>query len=436
MHKAANNGITKALFVQLPLAMLVCISVACNKPAEQTVATSKPVPQTTITALIWAPDWPEEMQRIADQFSQENPTIKVDVQFMIGDSVEENLKPKIAANHLPDIISINPNAYAARLADQGIFIDLGETASWNNMLDSLKPDWTSSKRHYYGISGGVAATLMYYNREMFAKAGISKPPGNFEEFLEVCERLKKAGFIPIMWNGGFPNMLGNGPFSFGFANNVVAKNPDWKNKIAHGMLDLNTLEVAEIFERIKLVADRGYVQPGYMNTNYDDGIKLFTEGKTAMAFHGTWAAGLLMHGKGFTTGIFIPPWNDADQTVVPVIGNETGFAVCDTPNKQAALKFLDFMNGKGYAIQQNKRQNISPFKKTEGKIVSDPQILDYIAKVSQYPLTANPYYSSLPAETIEILHPLLLGVLFGKKTPQEAAYALDVSVKDEAKKND
>ncbi len=417
------------------LAML-CLS-ACSEQSDVAGADSKPPSQnqTIITALVWAPDWPEEMNQIAAEFMQRNPDIRVNVQFMIGNSVEENIKPKIASHNLPDLMSVNPNAYAAELADQGILAEVGTTAAWGNMLDSLKDDWTTTQGKHFGIAGGVAATVMYYNKEMFAKAQIRALPTNFDQFLAVCEQLKKAGFTPIMWNGGFPNTLGNGPFSSGFANNIVAKHQDWKSRINDGTLDLNTPDVADIFAKIKLVAQRGFAQKGYMETNYEEGIKLFTEGNTAMAFHGSWASGLLTNGKGFTTGTFLPPWNAPGKTVVPVIGSETGFALCETSNKAAASRFLEFMFGRGFPIQQNKRKNIPPLKTVQGKVVSDPQIIEYIKAASKYPVSASPYYSFLPANTIEMLHPLMQDVLFGKISPQQAARSLDESVKNEARKN-
>ena len=323
-----------AIFLTLALASCARKEESATSPVATNIL---PQTTTTITALVWAPDWPEQMHQIAAEFTKANPQIRVNVQFMIGNSVEENIKPKIASHNLPDLMSVNPNAYAAELADQGILADVSQSPVWDNMLDSLKADWTSGKNKHYGISGGVAATLMYYNKDMFRSAGITVLPTNFDEFLMVCERLKKAGFTPIMWNGGFPNILGNGPFSFGFANNIAAKDADWKKKIGNGSLDLDTAEAADIFAKIKLVAVRGYAQPGYMDTNYDEGIKLFTEGKTAMAFHGSWASGLLMNGNGFNTGVFIPPWNTAGKRMVPVIGSETGFAVCETPNKTSGV---------------------------------------------------------------------------------------------------
>lgn len=420
------TGLLAPLFLSLALAGC---SDDSQVSAAQSAASAAP---TTITALVWAPDWPKEMHDVAAAFSREHPDIRVDVQFMIGNSVEENLKPKVAANQLPDLISVNPNAYAAGLAEQGILAEVGQTAAWNNMLDLLKPDWTSAGGKHFGVAGGVAATVIYYNKAMFRTAGIDHLPQNFDEFLAVCARLKKAGYTPLVLDGGFPNMLGNGPFSHGFANLVAANRPDWRQALAKGSLDLDTAPAADIFGRIKLLAARGYVQPDYLNTGYDEGIRLFAAGRAAMAFEGTWAAGRLMVGKPDEVGVFVPPWNGAGKLAVPVVGSETGFAVCNTRHRAAAMQLLDYLVGKGFVIQQNARRNIPPMKQPPGRMVTDPQIMAYIRAVSAYPQVVPPYYVFLPASTIEQLHPLLQDVLAGKTSPRDAARQLDRSLRAEA----
>jgi multiple sugar transport system substrate-binding protein/raffinose/stachyose/melibiose transport system substrate-binding protein len=421
-----------SLFVLLLVSLCSCRQHDRATASASTDARAGVPPRTTITALIWAPDWSEQMLQIAEEFGKLNPDIHVNVQFMIGNSVEENIKPRVASGNLPDLVSVNPNAYAAELADQSILVDVGKTAAWDNMLDALKGDWTSRQSKKFGISGGVATTLIYYNESMFAKAGIKTPPANFRDFLRACEQLKRAGFVPIMWSGGFPNMLGNGPFASGFANDIVAREPDWKRKIADGTLNLDTPAGADIFEKIALIPERGYAQKGFMSTDYDGGIQLFKEGKVAMAFHGSWAAGLLLHGNPFKVGVFIPPWNAPGQQVVPVIGSETGFAVCDTPNQAAATRFLEFIAGKGFLILQHKRRNIPPFKHVAGTVVTDEVMVDYTNTVSRHSVTSSPYYSVLPSNSIEQLHRLMQDVLLGKTSPRQAAKRLDESIKNQA----
>ncbi|CAD6555834.1 hypothetical protein LMG27952_05931 [Paraburkholderia hiiakae] len=424
------HGIKFAWLLSGLIGMLLLLGCDQQNNARSSNATPG---RTTITALIWAPDWPQEMLQIAAEFDKLNPDVHVNVQFMVGNSVEENIKPRVAAGTLPDLVSINPNAYAAELADQGVLADVRQSAAWMHMLDPLKSDWTSRDGKGFGVSGGVATTMIYYNRAMFAMAGIDTLPTNFDEFLAVCAKLKRAGMIPVMWSGGFPNMLGNGPFASGFANNVVAHEPHWKEKMADGTLSLDTPQVADIFARIALIPERGYAQPSFMTTGYDEGIRLFREGRVAMAFQGSWAAGLMLHGNDFSVGVFVPPWNARGERVVPVLGSETGFAVCETPNKVAAMRFLEFIAGKGFPILQRKRHNVSPFQQGMGTVVSDVEIVDYTNALSRYPVTASPYYSSLPSNTIELLHKLMQDVLLRKITPRQAAQRLDLSVKTEAK---
>lgn len=415
------------------IASLTCAACTNGEP-EPTASVAHPH-HTVITALIWAPDWPEEMHQIVDAFQRLNPAVRVNVQFMIGNSVEENIKPRVASHRLPDLVSVNPNAYAAELGEQGMLVDLAQSPAWENMLEALKADWTTAGQKHYGTSGGVAANLIYYNMEMFRRAGIERIPTDFDQFLQVCQQLRRAGMTPIMWNGGFPNMLGNGPFSSGFANNFVAQDPGWKQKLNKGTLALDSPAGEDIFAKIKVVAQRGYAQDDFMVTGYDEGIRLFTEGRTAMIFHGTWASGMLMHGKDFTTGTFIPPWNARGHRAVPVLGSETGFAIGATPHRKEALAFLEFMMGPGYMIQQNKRQNIPPMKQPQGKMIGDPRLYKYVETLSAYPVTVGPYYSFLPSAAIELTHSLMQEVLLDKITPRQAAASLDRLIKSEAKKN-
>lgn len=147
------------------LSGLIGLLILSGCHQQDATITSSPSPhRTSITALIWAPDWPEQMLQIAAEFSKLNPDVQVDVQFMIGNSVEENIKPRVAAGTMPDLLSVNPNAYSAELADQRVLANVSQTLAWTNMLAPLKRDWTSRRGKGFGISGGVATTMIYYNR--------------------------------------------------------------------------------------------------------------------------------------------------------------------------------------------------------------------------------------------------------------------------------
>ena len=414
----------------------VLVLAACKPSPSPASAAPKTAPApVTISALIWAPDWQDEMRSIAAEFNRLNPDVRVELEFMSGNSVEANLKPKVAARALPDLMSVNPNAYAAELADRGMLADVGTSLAWQRLRPGLKADWLSPNGKRFGIAGGVAATLIYYNKSMFRQAGIDRLPTSFAEFLGVCERLKQAGFTPLYLSGAFPNLIANGAFSFGFANNIVTTTPDWKARIADGTLVLDSGAGADIFGKIRTLAQRGYTQAKPMESGYPDSISSFAEGRTAMAFDGTWAAGGLLHPQGFEVGVLVPPWNDQGHTSVPVIGSETGFAVGETANKALALRFLEYLSGPGFTIQQKKRQNIAPFAAETATQDGDPLILAYLEQIGRAPVTGSPYYSMLPANTIDMLHLLIGDVLSNRLTPRQAARRLQTSIRDEARSN-
>jgi multiple sugar transport system substrate-binding protein len=410
----------------------------CERTApDQTAAakTSAPAP-TVLTALIWAPDWAEEMHRVVDAFSREHPDIQVALQFMIGNSVEENLKPKAATNSLPDIISVNPNPYAATLADQGMLADMGQCPAWDNMPDALQADWISVGQRRFGIPTGIATTLIYYNHDMFERAGVRELPTDFDAFIATGLALKKAGLTPLALSGGFPNMLANGPFSHGFANNIVANVPDWRARIAAGTLPFDTPQGAGIFARLRQLADHGLLQADFMRAGYDDTLRLFADGRAAMTFQGTWAAGTLMRTRGQRVGVFAPPWNDRGQMPVPVLGSETGFAVAQRSSEQsrrAAHLFIDFLYGRGMPIWQSKRQNIPPLRKLSDEVAGDRALFELVEQLEQQRSGPGLYYSYLPTNTVDRLHELLQAVLFGKMAPGEAARLLHNSISEQAR---
>ena len=410
---------------------------ACGR-TDESMRSATTADPTVLTALVWAPDWPEEMQRVADAFMRAHPEVRINLQFMIGNSVEENLRPKAATDSLPDIFSVNPNPYTAGLADQGMLGDLGTSATWSNMLEILQRAWTSPGGRHFGIPTGVATTLIYYDQDMFERAGIRTLPTDFEQFLAVGNTLRKAGFTPLALPGAFPNMLGNGPFSYGFANQVAAVQPDWRARIANGTLALDNSEGATIFSRLRALAEKKLLQADCLRSGYDATLRQFTEGQAAMTFQGTWAAGALMQGRDRRVGVFAPPWNDKGRALKPVIGSETGFAIAQRSsprNRQLAARFIDFLYGPGMPIWQGKRKNIPPFKTIGAEASGDRNLFALVDSLQRSVATDDSpglYYSYLPAESIDVLHGLLQAVLAGKQSPAHAARALQASIAEQA----
>ena len=54
----------------------------------------------------------------------------------------------------------------------------------------------------YGVPYNFGLVGFWYNKDLFAQAGITEPPATWEEFLADVQKLKDAGITPIALAGG------------------------------------------------------------------------------------------------------------------------------------------------------------------------------------------------------------------------------------------
>jgi multiple sugar transport system substrate-binding protein/raffinose/stachyose/melibiose transport system substrate-binding protein len=386
--------------------------------------------KVTLTVALMSSDIPEATQAFLDAFVAENPDIQIDF-TSLPDDVEGFLQPKAASGELPDYMSINGGSFGAGLVDKGLILDLRGTFADKNTIDAVKPQFTSPMGKLFGIAGGVSTSVIYYQVKAFKDLGIT-PPDNWEDFLVACEKLKKAGKTPLIITPA-DGTIANTLWSWGFANNIVAKYPDYAKRFREGTMPLDTPEFADVFAKAKVLYDKGYTQEGAVSTLYMDGNQMYIQGKAVQQFAGSWLAGSLLK-TDFETGIYMPPWNAKGKTKVPIVATETGWAVAEGPHKAQATRLLDWMNGKGFHYYQNARGNIPDLKDPMGPIKLDQRMKTYLDKLYSYKLTSGLWFEFIPAATMQLIPKLYQEVLLGQKTPREAAAAFDKAAKDAVNK--
>lgn len=381
-----------------------------------------------LTCAIHIPDIPEKFGEFLEIFASENPYIKID--YTTIEDVETFLKPKAATGLMPDFVSINGGDFGADLVDRGILIDVSNTAAAKNTVDAVKPQFTSPQGKLFGIAGGVSSSLIYYQKAVFKDLGIS-PPQNWDEFLKVNQTIKGAGKTAIIITP-VDGTIANTAWSHGFANNIVPSNTDYSQKFDKGTMNLDTEAHADVFAKVKILADRGYTQDGLLSTAYMDGNQLYVQGKSVQHFAGTWLAGMLLPTE-FETDVYPAPWNAPGKTKVPIVATETGWGVSEGPHKKEGIMLLDWLNGPGFHYYQNARGNIPHVKDTMGEVKLDARIKNYMDDVYTYKLTAGLWFEFIPAATMQLIPKLYQEVLLGQKTPREAAAAFDKAAKDAVK---
>ena len=394
---------------------------------------------TITTGMLWAAGAAEEAVTLSialgttevhaswyELFEEQNPNITVENFSVPGASFEDFLRARAAADNLPDMFVINPNAFAVKLTEDGFVADLSDTIAAENCYPGLLEPFTTPGGKVFGIPVGTATTWMYYNIDMIADAGISEIPKDWDGFLEALGKLKDAGYSGTVIDG---DGYGNTWFSYIFGQNIVTKEPDFVNKIAQGTLDFDQPGVADIYGKIQELVDEGYAHQAHMNTSNAEAASLFLQGKVATLFAGSWQAKQLLEGD-INAGIFFPPVKDASESTMAVLAPESGAGISEnTPRKAQAFQLLEWMFGDGYEFYQNGMGNVPSMRKVDGVVKLDQKVLDLLDEVGNYPQTRL-WFQYMPADTLPLIFTLQQQVFLGELTPAEAAAELDRTAKD------
>lgn len=149
----------------------------------------------------------EMEQAIIDEWVKQNPEIPV--QLVDGGANYEELAQKfnaaLAGGELPDVIVASDvtwfnfalNEATTPLDD--IWTEAGVDP--NSIVDTLREDYAYDGKHY-GVPFARSTTLMYWNQDILAKAGLAadKGPQSWAEFAEWAPKLVEA-------NGGKPALM-------------------------------------------------------------------------------------------------------------------------------------------------------------------------------------------------------------------------------------
>ena len=219
--------------------------------------------------------------------------------------------------------------------------------------------------------------------------------------------------------------ISNTAWSTGNAVEIAATDPQYIEKIANGTYNFDTPEQARIFERVKILNDNDYLLTGSVSAMVTTLLDSFKQEKSAMCFQGIWMAGAFMESP-FEVGMMVPPWNMEGQEQAVVLGTETGFAVAEGPNKEAGIKFVNYIaNEEGFYTYQQSRGSIpSLIEYDESKVKMTDDVKAYVEKLLQIKTTGAYWFEILPPSVYARLPQTFQQVATNEITPQEAAKTL------------
>ena len=333
----------KKLFALLLAMVMIFTLAACD--TEKPDPTGNPDDTTPVTIRVASYRSEDEAiyKEIIKRFNAKYPHITVELDLNPDQtSYYQNLEADLMEDKAPDVFDFHSNTTFVEYAQSGVFLAQDDLAYMANYQEGAKAISSVNGKNYAFINA-YNMLAIFYNKDIFAKEGLSEP-ATFEEFATLCKTLKDKGYGGVAYPGGAvaQNWLFNAVMTINLGG------PGFKDLI-EGMdsgkyTDITKLEgVEEGLKTMQAYHDADIFHTAFEATDLDQVMSLFAQGKVAMMYNGTWSFGTKSTDfPDINTGVFAIPTvgntgeNYAESAQLTVI-NAT------SKNTEAAKLWVDFL---------------------------------------------------------------------------------------------
>ena len=307
----------------------------------------------------------------AKDFEAKNPGTTIQIEVVPWDNLQQKLTTDISAGTNADL-SIVGTRWLLDYVQQGVVTPLDSYIKPDfkaRFIETfLAPSVLNGKT--YGLPIAASARAMYYNKDVFSKAGIANPPATWAEFKTDAEKIKS--------NGG-------GAFGFGLQGKEIETDVYWYYAfwsyggeiVKDGKSGLDSQAAFDSAKLYKSFIDEGLTQPGVTSYSREDVQNLFKQGKVATVITAPFLSKQIKtEAPNLKYGVAAIP---AGPTGVRGTYGVTDSIVMfeNSKNKDEAWKFLDFLFTTDMRTKFDKVEGFLPVNVEEAKdpaFANDPDL--------------------------------------------------------------
>jgi raffinose/stachyose/melibiose transport system substrate-binding protein len=442
---------TRKIFTLLSFILVAVLTLsACGTPptpvAQPTDVPAQPtdVPMQKVTVKWWhistAEDHKALWQKQADDYMAAHPNVTVEITVLENEAFKTKLTTVMQSGEVPDIFQswgggvMNQQVEAGLLKDITADLD-ADGGAWRSSFAPGALAVYSYQGKNYGVPWDMGMVGWWYNKALFAQAGIETPPTTWTEFLDDVKKLKDAGITPIsigegdkwpgmhLWSYLATRLCGQAGFEAAASRTGSFTDPCFVD----AGKKLQELIALEPF------------QDGYLGAVHDEMQATFGNGKAAMELSGQWAPSVQaansadQKGIGENLSLFnFPTIEGGAGDVSDVIGGGNGFAI----GKDAEPEAIDFVkyltSPENQAVIAASGSGIPVVKGGESGL-TDPNLLMVQQTFSAAKYFQLYYDQYLPPAMGSVLNDAVQGIFAGTLTPEQAAQTIEDSAAQELK---
>ncbi|MFE2427255.1 extracellular solute-binding protein [Streptomyces sp. NPDC059373] len=362
----------------------------------------------------------------AKEFEAKNPDVKIKIVTLENEAYKSKMTALTASGKLPDVFHTWGGGVLKQQIDAGLVEDLtSSTASWTKGFVPASLTAYQFDGRTYGIPFDIGAVGFWYNKALFATAGIDTPPTTWSDYLDAVDKLKSRGITPIALAGKekWPGMYYWAYLAMRTAGlealQKAATDNDFTGQgfVAAGQ-HLKDLVALQPFQK-------GFLGAGYSTPSGQ--AASVSNGKAAMELMGQWAPSVeKTSGKGLgkDLGFFsFPAVQGGAGALTEAFGGGGGHAVRkDAP--QAAVDFLKFFADTAFDKKLVTGTGVLPVVKDAASALTDANLKAVSTALDQatgFQLYLDQAYA--PAVGQEV-NDSVAALIAGNKSPEQVARSI------------
>ena len=272
----------------------------------------------------------DAQQAAVDKFNDAHDDIEVTLEAY-GGEFDTKISAGMGSNDMPDVMYMwNYPAYSQGLEPLDSYIEKEGEDYKKNFYDTLW-NYNSYDGSTYGIPIGFTTHALFYNKDIFAEAGIDEPTNDWT--WEDVQAASKTITEKCEGKKGFSFQMKPDPYDYEMYL--------WSNGTAYvdaeGTLEgnLNSDKAKEVFQMFQDMEKEGSAV-----ATEKSGTDEFRAGNTGMYVYGSWSINTLKE-DGVNFGVVNIP-SFGSQPSISILSSSGISMSKDSKNKEAAWEFIKF----------------------------------------------------------------------------------------------
>ena len=357
MGKPATPGYKRTL--ALVIAAVVGLTGALLAPASAKT--------TKLTFWSWRVEDKVFYESVIADFRKTNPNIEITFQAYPNADYATILSSAMAAGKGPDIVHVRAYGALDQLIVPGYLSVLkgrevkGLKSFDKSIVNSMRG---FTDKRLFGVPFATQSLGIFSNKDLLRRAGITRDPSTYGEFLANLEKLKKAGIQPLA-NGGSTHM----EQMWGVIAPAFYGGTEYYDAVVKGTKKFTDAAfVRSLSEMEKLFP---YMPVNATAVDYNSSRKLFYAGRAAYLMGGIFELGFFKSNNAALNVDFfgMPPLTAGGKTYVSSWA-DGGFAVnAKTKARPEAMKFINYVASRNFG--QNFSDTVKQFSTVPGVTILD-----------------------------------------------------------------